>query len=245
MQAGNYAEAIDLLIAEPKTGETEYLIGRARIRTGEIDQAYSNFKTSYNLSGDGRSAACYAYLLCIRTGGYRTAREWHEKARKAGFDSPEMQSNDAFCRRRTSDYREARRLVTEALRTKPTLDTAILNLAFIDLQDALASGRPIPSGIFDRALRSCPESYALYMAAAHAIAGSDMPKHDRDEQAIKLLTRALELGAIVNNVKVSYPTLQDNPAFHELVERKWNSTPVPPLFISDPLGELPPQPSPF
>ncbi len=222
------------------------MLGRARIGTGELEQAYENFKRSYELSGDGRSAACIAYVTSLMTSNPPGAIDWHQRARAAGFDSPEMQNNDAYCHRRITELPAARRLVEQALAAKPELETAILNLALIEMQEALSANQAVPVGVFDRALEKCPESYGLYMGAAAAVWKSDMKEPERSQRTIDYLRRALELGAKVDIVRPSFtsstegvPSLNGNPAFDALVTRTWNVTPVRPIYVSDPLGEFP------
>ncbi len=240
LAAGHFDQSIEhflgVLSVEPDFADDHFMLGRARLRAGDLPLAYEDFSTSYRLSQDGRSAACVAYLTLLLTSNLETAKAWHERARVAGFDSPEMNNNDGYCYHRKGDLVTARQRIEQALADKPELATAILNLVMIDFQDALGRGGNVPQGLFDAARETCPASDSLFQTAALATLLSDPT---RTQATLDLLEQALRNGANVDNVRKTFAPLHGSPDFEALLARPWNAKRVAPIYVSDPLGEFP------
>lgn len=236
MNDGRPKDAVDYLLSiEPKTADVLFALGRARLASRDPGAAYTTFADAYQMTNDGRIAACAGQASCLAALDPGISRLWHQRARDAGFDTPELQNNEAYCLRRQSKLPDAKVELEKALKTKPDLATAVHNLAIVNCQLAMSAGLPVPQDTFWAALDRGPESDTLFVNAALATIRSDMPEKQRIELTLVRLEQALRLGANAASIR-SFSTFVDKERLEDLLRKKRNVKRVPPIFVSDPLG---------
>jgi len=243
MKTGDPSAAIAHLLNvtsdDPRNAEAQFLLGRARLQAGKIDAALENFDDAYNLTKDGKSAACAAFASGLRADDPHRMKYWHDLALAAGFNSPEMENNIGFSYRRTGDFAAAREHLHRALERKPGMSTALLNLALIDFLEARQLGKTFSPEILARletAMARCEPSESLFSVAAYAYSRSSTPN---TAKTIELLEKAVNNGADPRRLRDEHPKLHGYPKFEAVLAKPRNAKHVPPVTLSDPLGEFP------